>query len=159
MGVSTNRTKEAGNMNLIRWDPFDDLASLRESMDKLFEEFTTRRPRSAAPVVWPPAVEVYETDADIVVKAELPGIDPKNVDIQVADDTLTIKAEAKVEQESKNRNYYVRELRYGSFVRALTLPSSPQGDMAKASYKNGILEIRVPKSERAKPKSVKIDVG
>jgi HSP20 family protein len=144
---------------MIRWDPFDDLASLRESMDKLFEEFTTRRPHAAGPAVWPPAVEVYETDADIIVKAELPGIDPKNVDIQVADDTLTIKAEAKAEQESKNRNYYVRELRYGSFVRALTLPSSAQGDMAKASYKNGILEIRVPKSERAKPKAVKVDVG
>lgn len=146
-------------MSMIRWDPFDDLASLRESMDKLFEEFTTRRPHAAGPAVWPPAVEVYETDADIIVKAELPGIDPKNVDIQVADDTLTIKAEAKAEQESKNRNYYVRELRYGSFVRALTLPSSAQGDMAKASYKNGILEIRVPKSERAKPKAVKVDVG
>ncbi len=146
-------------MSLIRWDPFDDLASLRESMDKLFEEFTTRRPRAATPAVWPPAVEVYETDGDIVVRAELPGIDPKNVNIQVADDTLTIKAEAKAEQEEKGRNYYMRELRYGSFVRALTLPSSAQGELAKASYKNGILEIRIPKSERAKPKTVKVEVG
>lgn len=147
-------------MNVIRWDPFDDLASLRESMDKLFEEFTTRRPRAAGPMmVWPPAVEVYESDGDIVVKAELPGIDPKLVEIQVADDTLTIKAEAKAEQENKGRNYYIRELRYGSFVRSLTLPSSAQGDMAKASYKNGILEIHIPKSERAKPKTVKVDVG
>ncbi len=146
-------------MSLIRWDPFDDLASLRESMDKLFEEFTTRRPRAAAPAVWPPAVEVFETEGDVVVRAELPGIDPKNVDIQVRDDTLTIKAEAKADHEDKGRNYYVRELRYGSFVRSLALPSGAQGDLAKASYKNGILEIRVPKSERAKPKTVKVDVG
>lgn len=146
-------------MSLIRWSPFDDLASLRESMDKLFEEFTTRRPRSAAPAVWPPAVEVFETDGDVVVRVELPGIDPKNVDIQVANDTLTIKAEAKADHEDKGRNYYVRELRYGSFVRSLTLPSGAQGDLAKASYRNGILEIRVPKSERAKPKTVKVEVG
>ncbi len=146
-------------MSLIRWDPFDDLASLRESMDKLFEEFTTRRPRAATPAVWPPAVEVFETDGDVVVRAELPGIDPKNVDIQVHDDTLTIKGEAKADHEDKGRNYYVRELRYGSFVRSLALPSGAQGELAKASYKNGILEIRVPKSERAKPKTVKVDVG
>lgn len=145
-------------MSMIRWDPFDDLASLRESMDKLFEQFTTRIPRAAGPAVWPPAVEVYETDGDIVVRAELPGIDPKDVEIQVANDTLTIKAEAKAEHEDKNRNYYVRELRYGSFMRALTLPSSAQGDLAKAAYRNGILEIRIPKSERAKPKTVKVDV-
>ncbi len=145
-------------MSLIRWDPFDDLASLRESMDKLFEEFTTQRPRTAAPAVWPPAVEVFETPHDVVVRAELPGIDPKNVDIQVTEDRLTIKGEAKAEQEDKGRNYYMRELRYGSFVRSLALPGGVQGDEAKASYKNGILEIKIPKSERVKPKSVKVDV-
>ena len=147
-------------MSLIRWDPFDDLASLRESMDKLFEEFFTRRPeRARAPLVWQPAIEAYETDGDVVVRAELPGIDPKQVEITVRDDTLTVKGEAKTEQEEKGRNYYRRELRYGSFVRSLALPSGVQGDAAKASYKNGILEIRVPKSERAKPKSVKVEVA
>lgn len=147
-------------MSLIRWDPFDDLASLRESMDKLFEEFFTRRPdRSRAPVVWQPAIEAYETDGDVVVRAELPGIDPKQVEISVTEDTLTLKGEAKSEQEEKKRNYYRRELRYGSFVRSIALPSGVQGDKASASYKNGILEIRVPKSERAKPKTVKVEVA
>lgn len=147
-------------MSMIRWDPFDDLASLRESMDKLFEEFFTRRPdRARAPVVWQPAIEAFETDGDVIVRAELPGIDPKQVEITVTNDTLTIKGDAKTEQEEKGRNYYRRELRYGSFVRSLALPSGVQGDAAKASYKNGILEIRVPKSERAKPKSVKVDVA
>jgi len=147
-------------MSLIRWDPFDDLASLRESMDKLFEEFFTRRPeRSHAPVVWQPAIEAYETDGDVVVRAELPGIDPKQVEISVTEDTLTLKGEAKIEQEEKKRNYYRRELRYGSFVRSIALPAGVQGDKASASYRNGILEIKVPKSERAKPKTVKVEVA
>jgi len=148
-------------MSMIRWDPFDDLASLRESMDKLFDEFFTRRPdrRAGVPVAWQPAIEAYETENDIVVRAELPGIDPNNVEITVAQDALTIKGEARSEQEDKRRNYYRRELRYGAFVRSLALPAGVQGDQAKASYKNGILEIRVPKSERAKPKTVKVEVG
>jgi len=146
-------------VSLIRWDPFDDLASLRESMDKLFEEFFTRRPRGPALATWQPAVEVFETDADVVVRAELPGIDPKNVDITVTSDTLTIKGEARAEQEDKRRNYYRRELRYGAFTRVLALPDDVNAEQAKASYKNGILEIRVPKSERAKAKAVKVEVA
>ncbi len=146
-------------MSLIRWDPFDELASLRESMEKLFEEFTTPRLRAATPSVWPPAVDVYETATDVVVRAELPGIDPKDVEIQVTEDTLTIKGQHKTEQEEKGRNYYMRELRSGSFVRTLTLPGNVQSDQAKAAYKNGILEICVPKSERVRPKTVKVEVG
>ncbi len=146
-------------MSLIRWDPFDDLASLRESMDKLFEEFFTRRPRGQVLMTWQPAVEVFETDNDVVVRAELPGIDPKHVDIAVTNDTLTIKGEARAEQEDKGRNYYRRELHYGSFTRALALPDGVNGAQATASYKNGILEIRVRKSERAKPKTVKVEVA
>lgn len=145
-------------MSLIRWDPFDDLASLRESMDKLFEEFFTRRPTRAAVTVWQPAVELFESDNDVVVRAELPGIDPKSVDISVTENTLTIKGEARSEHEEKGRNYYRRELRYGAFTRTLAMPVEVKGDQAKASYKNGILEIRVPKSERARPKSVKVEV-
>src|SRR5947199_4951281 len=146
-------------MSIIRWDPFDDLASLRESMDKLFEDFFTRRPRGEAATAWQPAVEMFETDSDIVVRAELPGIDPKHVEITVTDDTLTLKGEAKTEHEDRSRNYVRRELRYGSFIRTLALPDGVKGDQAKASYKNGILEIRLPKSERATAKSVKVEVG
>jgi HSP20 family protein len=148
-------------MSLIRWDPFDDLASLRESMDKLFEEFFTHRPERGqlAPVVWQPAIEAYETEGDVVIRAELPGIDPNQVEITVTQDTLTIKGEAKTEQEDRRRNYYRRELRHGAFIRSIALPAGVYGDQAKASYRNGILEIRVPKSERAKPKTVKVEVG
>lgn len=148
-------------MSIIRWDPFDDLASLRESMDKLFEDFFTRRPGPRLPTVavWQPAVEVFDADHDIVVRAELPGIDPQDVEITVTEDVLTIKGQAKQMEEEKGKNYYRRELRYGAFSRSLALPGGVQGDQAKASYRNGILEIRVPKSEKAKPKTVKVDVG
>ncbi|MGH2349735.1 MAG: Hsp20/alpha crystallin family protein [bacterium] len=147
-------------MSIIRWDPFDDLASLRESMDKLFEDFFTRRPgpRAATLAVWQPAVEVFDTDHDVVVRAELPGIDPKDVEITVTEGVLTIKGQAKQLHEEKGQNYFRRELRYGAFSRSLALPGGVQGDQAKATYRNGILEVRVPKSEKAKPKSVKVDV-
>jgi HSP20 family protein len=128
-------------------------------MDKLFEEFFTHRPRGQGATAWEPAVEVFETNNDVVVRAELPGIDPKNVEITVTDDTLTLQGEVRLEREDKGRNYVRRELRYGSFLRSLALPGEVKGDQATASYENGMWEIRVPKSERAKPNSVKVEVA
>jgi HSP20 family protein len=145
-------------MSMIRWEPFDEMMSMRESMDRLFEDFFSRRPRQAGPLVWQPAVEISETDTDILVKAELPGIDPKNVEVNVTGDVLTIKGEAKAEQEEKRRGYYRRELRYGAFQRAIALPIEVRGDEAKATFRHGILEVRVPKAERVRPKSVKVEV-
>jgi HSP20 family protein len=145
-------------MSIIRWDPFDEIMSMRESMDRLFEDFFSRRPRTAGPLVWQPAIEVFETDTDVVVKAELPGIDPKHVEVNVTDDTLTIKGEAKTEQEEKRRNYYRRELRYGAFQRAIPLPTEVKGDEARATFRHGILEVKVPKAERVRPKSIKVEV-
>src|SRR5438034_10854417 len=101
---------------------------------------------------------MFEPDTDSAVRAKLTGIDPTNVDSTVTDDTLTLKGAAKAEHEDRGRNYVRRELRYGSFIRTLALPDGVKGDQAKASYKNGILEIRLPKSERATPKSVKVEV-
>ncbi|MDR7521696.1 MAG: Hsp20/alpha crystallin family protein [Armatimonadota bacterium] len=145
-------------MSLMRWDPFDEIMSLRESMDRLFEDFFTRRPRTAGPLVWQPAVEVAETDTDVIVKAELPGIDPKNVEVSVTDDGLTIKGEARAEQEEKKRNFYRRELRYGMFQRTIPLPTEVKGDEAKATFRHGILEVKVPKAERVRPKAIKVEV-
>lgn len=146
-------------MSLIRWDPLDELASLREPMDRLFEEILGRRPRFFAPTIWQPAVEIYETMAEVVVRAELPGIDPKDVDITTSDDTLTIKGEAKSEQEEKGSDYVRRELRYGKFLRTVRLPVDVEAEKAKASYRHGILEVRIPKAERAKPKTVKVQAA
>jgi HSP20 family protein len=146
-------------MSIRRWDPFDELSSLRESMERLFDDFFTRRPvRAPGPTLWEPAIELFETGNEVVFRAEMPGIDPQSVDVTVAEDTLTIKGEARAAQEQKGRNYYRRELRYGAFERAVGLPVSVQADQAKASFKNGILEIHIPKAERAKAKSVKVEV-
>jgi HSP20 family protein len=150
-------------MSILRWDPFEELREMQRSLDRLFDELTGRRPvrrrEAREPVVWEPAVEVYETDQEVVVRAELPGVDPKNVNVTVQDNTVTIEAEAKEEQEERGRNYLRRELRYGQFFRSVALPAEVKADAAKATYRNGVLELRVPKSERAKPKQVKVEVS
>jgi HSP20 family protein len=145
-------------MSIIRWEPFDEMMSLRESMDRLFEDFFSRRPRTAGPLVWQPAVEVFETDNEIVVRAELPGIDPKSVNVTVTSEGLSIKGEARAEREEKGRNYYRRELRYGAFQRTIPLPNEVNSEETKASFRHGILEVKVPKAERVRPKAVKVEV-
>ncbi len=149
-------------MSILRWDPFEELREMQRSLDRLFDELTGQRPlrrrEPREPVVWEPAVEVFETDQEVVVRAELPGVDPKNVNVTVQDNTVTIEAEAKEEQEERGRNYLRRELRYGQFSRTLALPTEVKAEEARATYRNGLLELRVPKSERAKPKQVKVDV-
>ncbi len=150
-------------MSVLRWDPFEELREVQRSLDRLFDELVGRRPARRAQAreaaVWEPAVEVYETDQEVVVRAELPGVDPKDVNVTVQDNTVTIEAEAREEQEERGRTYLRRELRYGRFVRSLALPAEVRSDAAKASYRNGVLEVRVPKSERAKPKQVKVEVS
>ncbi len=145
-------------MSMIRWEPFDEMMSMRESMDRLFEDFFSRRPRTSGPLVWQPALEVYETEHEVVVKAELPGIDPKSVGVTVTAEGLTIKGEAKAEHEDKGRNYYRRELRYGAFQRTIALPNEVKSDETKATFKQGILEVKIPKAERVRPKTVSVAV-
>ncbi|HYM91929.1 MAG TPA: Hsp20/alpha crystallin family protein, partial [bacterium] len=139
-----------------RWDPFEDVGTLRRSMERLFDDVFARDPANAA---WEPAVEMFETDHEVVVRAELPNIDPKQVDITVTNDTMTLKGESKHEQEEQGRNYYRRELRYGTFTRTLPLGTEVKSGDAKAVYKDGVLEIKIPKSERVKPTSVKVQAG
>lgn len=145
-------------MSMIRWEPFDEMMSMRESMDRLFEDFFSRRPRTSGPLVWQPALEVFETDNEVVVKAELPGIDPKSVNVTVTTEGLTIKGEARAEHEDKGRNYYRRELRYGAFQRTVALPNEVKSDETKATFRHGILEVRLPKAERVRPKTVSVAV-
>jgi len=147
-------------VSIRRWDPFDELASLRESMERVFDEFFTSRrtERRGVPAVWEPAAELFETDNEVVFRAEMPGIDPKSVDVTVSEDALTVRGEARAEEEQKGRNYYRRELRYGSYQRTVALPTAVQADQARAAYRNGILEVRLPKAERARAKSIKVEV-
>jgi HSP20 family protein len=145
-------------MSIMQWGPFDEIMSMRESMDRLFEDFFSRRPRTAGPLVWQPAVEIAETDNEIIVKAELPGIDPKNVEVAVTGEGLMIKGEAKAEVEDRKRSFYRRELRYGMFQRAVALPTEVKSEETKATFRHGILEVRVPKAERVKPRTVRVEV-
>lgn len=137
-------------MSLIQWGSLDDLSTLRETMDELCEVPFARRRRARALAPGQLPVDAFETEDEFIVLAELPGIDPSHVVINVTDKALTIKAEAKREYESVRCKCLRRELRRGSFIRSLALPSAVNGDQIKASYKDGILEIRVPKIKPVK---------
>jgi len=147
-------------MSIMRWDPFEDAGTLRRAMDRLFDDFfAIRRPsRDLAEMAWEPAVEMYETENEVVVRAAMPNMDPKDVDITVTNDAITLKGETKHEEERKGRNYNRRELRYGAFFRTLPLSTEVKSSEAKATYKDGVLEVKVPKSERVKPTSVKVQI-
>ena len=144
--------------NLVRWEPFRDLVSLQEAMDRLFEEsFVQSR------VGWPAsvgmealAVDMYETDDAIIVKTAVPGIKPEDLDVSIVGDTLTIRGETKAEGEIKKENYIRRERRCGSFCRSLALPLPVMVDEAEAEFENGILTLTLPKAEEVKPKAIKV---
>lgn len=144
--------------SLIRWEPFRELLSMREAMDRLFEEsFLRPRGRWLVPFdVEALAVDMYETDDKIVVKASLPGVKPEEVDISVTGNTLTIKGETKAEEEVKEENYIRRERRYGAFSRSLSLPTQVEVEKAEAAFENGVLTLSLPKAEAVRPKAIKV---
>jgi HSP20 family protein len=159
-----NKTKKAGALVPERasseLSPWGDL-------DRMFEDFLGRRMGPFWPERWwpaartelaAPAVDVYEEKDDIVVKAELPGMEKDNIEVNLSGDRLTIKGEKKQEEEVKKEGYYRSERSYGSFLRTLELPTEVQPDKVKASFKNGILEIHLPKTEEAKKKEIKVKV-
>src|SRR5207302_10961521 len=158
----TQQERRKRKMSVVRWNSFGDIDTLRRSMDQLFDEVFTRRPgvgREVTTLAWEPAVEMFESDHEVVVRAELPDVDPKQVEITVTSDAITLKGERKHEQEEKGRNYYRRELRYGTFARTLPLGTEVKSGDAKATYKDGVLEVKNPKSERVKPTSVKVQIA
>jgi len=145
-------------MDLIRWDPFREMTSLRDAMDRLFEESFIRPSR-----FWPDRLErgelpidMYQTANDVVVKASLPGVKPEEVDISISGDTLIIKGEHKEEQEVKQEDYFRKERYYGAFNRSLILPVQVKSDKAEAVFDNGILTLTLPKAEETKPKQIKV---
>jgi HSP20 family protein len=144
--------------NLVRWEPFRDLVSLREAMDRLFEESFVR-PRTGwlAPFEEGAlAVDMYETGDAVVVKAAIPGVKPEDIDISITGDTLTIKGESKFEEEVKEENYVRREIRYGSFARTLPVPAPVVADKAQAEFEHGVLTLTLPKAEEVKPKVIQV---
>jgi HSP20 family protein len=162
-----DKPKEKETKAVAPWRPFSDITRWERDMERMMEDFFGRRIRPWWPERWlrtegieltAPAVDLFEEKDDIVVKAELPGIDKNNVEVNLTNHTLTIKGEKKKEEEVKEENYYRAERSYGSFVRMLELPKDVHADKVKASFKNGILEVRLPKTEEAKTKEVKVKV-
>jgi HSP20 family protein len=159
-----DRNKKKGVMNMAweitPWRPFRELERMRREMDRLWDSFFEERPRKKGEEVgeWLPSLDVSETKNDLVVKAELPGMDPKDIDISLSEGILNIKGEKKQEKEEKEENYHLIERSYGSFTRSVRLPREVQSDKISASFKNGVLRVTLPKSEEAKKKEVKIKV-
>ena len=142
--------------NIIRWEPAREMMTLREAMDRLFDDAFTR-PLSLSGNTWSiPAVDMYQTDNEVVVKAALPGIKADEVQINVTGEVLTLKGETKQENETKEKAYHIREQRWGAFERSLVLPTEVVADKAKADFENGILTITLPKADEVKPKTINI---
>ena len=148
-------------MPIMKWDSFKELTTIQDRINRLFDENIGRvrfPDIELAGGSWNPAVDIYETKDSIVLKAELPGLDKKDFSIEVKDNLLTLKGERKFEKETKEENYYRMERAYGSFTRSFTLPTSVDKDRVKAKFKDGVLEVMIPKTEAAKPKQVNIEV-
>jgi HSP20 family protein len=134
-----------------------EMMTLREAMDRLFDDAFTR-PLSMSGVSAAPAIDMFQTEDDVVVKATLPGLKAEDVDITITGETLTLRGEYKQEDERNDSNYHIRERRSGSFQRAILLPTDVKADKAKADFENGILTITMPIAEEVKPKSITIKV-
>ncbi|MBN1574306.1 MAG: Hsp20/alpha crystallin family protein [Deltaproteobacteria bacterium] len=146
-------------MALIRWDPFRDLLSLQDRMNRLFEESMTRNKvfeEALTTGVWSPVVDIYETDTSVILKAELPGMTKDDIIIEINENNLILKGERKFQKDIKEENYHRIERSYGTFSRSFTLPDTVDKDKVSASFKEGILEITIPKIEGAKPKQIEI---
>jgi len=143
--------------NLIRWEPAREMMTLRDAMDRLFDDAFTRPLRLYdGGQMSMPAIDMYQTDNEVVVKAAIPGIKADDVQINVTGEVLTIKGETRENEESKEKAYHIREQRWGMFERTVALPTDVVADKAKAEFENGILTITLPKAEEVKPKTITI---
>lgn len=141
--------------NLIRWEPAREMMSLRDAMDRLFDDAFTR-PLSLRDGWSVPAIDMFQTDDEIVVKAALPGIKSDEVQINITGEVLTLKGEVQQNQEMEEKAWHIREQRFGSFERSIALPTDVVADKARADFENGILTISLPKVEDVKPKTIAI---
>jgi HSP20 family protein len=146
-------------MAVIKWDPFRDLNTLQDRMNRLFEDAGRGIRRSEEPAsttIWSPAVDIYETDGEIVVQAELPGMDRKDISLHLENNVLSIRGDRQFKKETKEDNYHRIERSYGGFHRSFSIPTTVDEDKIRADYKDGVLKIALPKKEQAKPKQIQI---
>jgi len=143
--------------NLTRWEPAREMMTLREAMDRLFDDAFTR-PLSVRDgwTMASPAIDMYQTDNEVVVKASIPSLKAEDVQINVSGDVLTLKGEVKQEEERQDKAWHIREHRFGSFERSIALPTDVKSDKAEAIFENGILTITLPKADEVKPRTINI---
>jgi len=143
--------------SLMRWEPFVGPLSLPGAIERLFESSLVQ-PSLARPLGLDLALDMYETDDDLVIKATVPGVKPEDIQITVTGDTLTIKGEARAAEDVEEANYIRRERRYGAFCRSIALPGNVDADKTEAGFEDGILTLTVPKVEQARRKSIQVKV-
>jgi HSP20 family protein len=149
--------KGENTMNLVRWSPIGDIFMLQNQMNRLFDDAVHSWPSSSnGTTAWAPAADIYETETDLVLLADLPGVDPKQIDVRVENNVLTIRGERAFESKVDRDNFHRVERSYGTFMRSFTLATPVDADKIKATYKNGVLQITLPKAEQAKPKKIQI---
>jgi HSP20 family protein len=158
--------EEEETMAIVKWEPFRDLMGLQDRMNRLFEDSLRGWGRGGAADedwalggTWAPLVDIYEQDGNLVLKAEVPGVDPKDVDIRLENNVLTLRGDRKIDSEVKRESYHRVERAYGSFTRSFTLPSVVNQERIQAEYRDGVLKVTLPKREEAKPKQINITVG
>ena len=143
--------------NLIRWEPAREMITLREAMDRLFDDaFTSPLSMRSGWSMSTPAIDMYHTDNEVVVKASIPGIKAEEVQINITGDVLTLKGEVKQEEERQDKAWHIREQRFGSFERSVALPTAVKTDKAEAVFENGVLTITLPKADEVKPRTISI---
>jgi HSP20 family protein len=150
-------------MAIVRFEPFRDLVTIQDRMNRLFNE-AFRGTRAGDEDwglggSWAPAVDILEQDGNIVLKAELPGVDPKDVEVRVENNTLTLRGERRFDNETKRENYHRVERSYGTFTRSFSLPNVVDTEKIKAEYRDGVLNVTLPTKEEAKPKQISINVS
>jgi HSP20 family protein len=146
---------------LTRWQPFREFSTLQDRINRAFRESYSGegRDESLTSSSFAPAVDVYEDEHQVTLKIEVPGIDEKDIDVRVENNTLTVHGERKIEQEEKEENYRRVERQYGSFTRTFTLPQTVDTENVAATYDKGVLKIALPKKAEAKRKQIKVNVG
>ena len=144
---------------IARWEPFRRATSLQDQVNRLFSDVLDRKGEESSLTAWAPSVDIYETEHELVVKADLPEIDPKDLDLRVENNILTIRGERKFEKNVNEENYLRVERAYGSFARSFTLANTVNSEAIAADYQNGVLTLSIPKREEAKPKQIKVNVA
>jgi HSP20 family protein len=148
---------------ITRWDPFRELNTITDRMNRLFQDSfggqTGRNEEGLTTANFVPPVDIYEDEHSVNIKMEVPGIDQKDIDVRVENNTLVVRGERKFNKEEKEENFHRIERRYGSFYRAFSLPNSLDTENVSADYENGVLTIKLNKKAEAKPKQIKVNIG